>query len=141
MNQYGLTFHHFGLAVAEPVRAIRFLNGLGYAVGPTVFDPLQNVNLIACTGTDMPEVELVFPSAASTKGPLDRILAERQELIYHLCYSTSRVSLALETIKAAGNRVICVSPPKPALLFNGLQVSFYQVPGFGLIELLEIPTA
>ncbi|MEO5571601.1 MAG: VOC family protein [Bacteroidia bacterium] len=136
MNQFGLTFHHFGLAVSKPEKAIHFLNSMGYEIGEKVFDALQNVNLKMCTGNEMPDVELIFPS--ETKGPLDKMLADRNEIIYHICYRTSNVNEALEKMKAGGNRLICVSKPKQAILFNNHPVSFYQVAGFGLIEFLEM---
>ena len=136
MNQFVLSFHHLGLAVSKPEKAIIFLQGMGYSIGEKIYDELQNVNLIMCHGNGMPDVELIFPS--ETKGPLDKMLAERKEIIYHICYRTASVNNALKKIKEAGNRLICVSPPKPAILFNNHPVSFYQVTGFGLIELLEM---
>jgi hypothetical protein len=33
--------------------------------------------------------------------------------------------------------VVPVSPPTPALLFGGREVSFYTISGIGLIELLR----
>ena len=41
-NKYGLTFHHLGLAAAVPDVAVSLLRGLGYRIGPAVFDPLQD---------------------------------------------------------------------------------------------------
>ena len=143
MNQYGLKFHHFGLAVRGAEKAVSFLKGLGYGVGETVFDPLQNVNLIMCKGEDeyAPAVEIIFKAPANggeeQSSPLDSVLSGRSEIIYHLCYETRNLSGTLEKIKAAGFRVLTVSSPKPAALFGGGEVSFYMIKGFGLIEILE----
>ncbi len=130
-----MAFHHLGLAVREPERASRFLRGLGYQVGDVVHDPLQQVQLIWCERPDMPAVELIFPSDGP--GPLDAILSERSEMIYHLCYESEGALASVEAIKQSGQRVVCVSPPKPAILFGGRPVSFYVIRGFGLIEILE----
>jgi methylmalonyl-CoA/ethylmalonyl-CoA epimerase len=136
MNRFGLTFHHLGLAVSKPEKAIHFLQSLEYIIGEKVFDVLQNVNLIMCTSKTMPDVELIFPS--DTKGPLDKMLADRNEIIYHLCFQTSNIHAVVEQMKAAAIRLICVSPSKPAILFDNHPVAFYQATGFGLIEFLEM---
>ncbi|SCX49148.1 VOC family protein [Nitrosospira sp. Nsp1] len=135
MQAFLLRFHHFGLASRRPEQTLRFLRGLGHEVAMEVYDPLQNVNLWLCTHFSMPTVELVGP--AEGQGPLDAILATSNESIYHLCYETENLDASLEAMKAAGFRVICISAPKPAILFNNRQVSFYMIKDFGIIELLE----
>ena len=136
MNHFGLSFHHFGLAVSKPEKAIHFLQNMGYQIGEKVFDELQNANLIMCNGNEMPDVELIFP--AETKGPLDKMLTERKEMIYHICYRTSSITTAVEQMRESGIRLMRMSPPKPAILFDNHLVSFYQAVGFGLIEFLEM---
>ena len=135
MLAFLLHFHHFGLASRRPEQSLRFLRGLGHDVAKQVYDPLQNVNLWLCTHCSMPTVELVGP--AEGQGPLDAILATSNENIYHLCYETENLEVSLVALKAGGFRVICVSAPKPAVLFGNRRVSFYMVKGFGIIELLE----
>ena len=136
MNTYNLTFHHLGLAVASPHKAKGFLQGLGYQIGEECYDELQQVNLIMCNHQEMPDVEIIFPG--QTPGPIDRILALRDAGIYHMCYTTPSLAITLADIKQAGNRLLCISPPTPAVLFGGQRVSFYMVTGFGLIEILEL---
>ncbi len=85
----------------------------------------------------MPTVELVGPAEGQGPGPLDAILATSNESIYHLCYETENLDASLEAMKAAEFRMLCISAPKPAILFNNRRVSFYMVKGFGIIELLE----
>lgn len=134
-NQFGLTFHHFGLAVRDSAAALEVLAGMNYECGEQIYDPLQNVNLIWCRHDEMPAIELVSP--ADSPGPLDGILSDRPELIYHLCFSASDLSAAVDAIKKSGIRVLPVSPPKPAVLFGGRKVGFYMIKGFGLIEVVE----
>jgi len=135
LASFGLRFDHLGLAVSEPTRAIAFLEGLGYTIGPKVTDPLQNVNLILCCSDCMPDVELIFPSG--TPGPLDRMLAGRTEMLYHLCFSADSEQYSLDAMRAAGHHVVNVSRQKPAVLFGGCPVSFFMVRGFGLIEIVQ----
>ena len=72
-NKWGLAFHHLGLAVKDPEAAAHFLTGLGYRIGPTIFDPLQNVHLAMCAHDQMPDVEIISP--ADGPGPLDKLLS------------------------------------------------------------------
>ena len=136
MNQFGLTFHHMGLALKKEDAALKFLGGLGYDEGKQIYDPKQKVNLRLCTAEDKPAIELITKS--EEEGPLDNILKKYNELIYHTCYETSDLDKSLSAMKEAGLRIVPVSPPTPAILFGGRKVSFYTVMGFGLIEILEL---
>jgi hypothetical protein len=135
MNRFGLDFHHLGLAVAQPDRAVELLTGMGYRIGPPVFDPLQMVRLAMCRHPQMPDVEIVTPNDAAS--PIDRLLRRNGPMIYHVCYWTPCISTALAALERDGFNVIAVSEPKPAVLFGGRNVAFYSVDGFGLIELLQ----
>jgi len=129
-------FHHFGLAVRKEEAALKFLSATGYTAGTRIYDPEQNANVRLCASPNMPDVELVTPGVGP--GPLDSILSRSPEMIYHLCYQTSNLAGVLESFKAKEIRQLCVSPRKPAILFNHRFVSFYHLPGFGLIEILEL---
>ena len=136
MSALDLTFHHFGLAVRTPEPARLHLQGLGYRLGPAVYDPNQNVHLIMGEHDTQPGVEIIYPGPGP--GPVD-LLVQRHEsgIIYHLCYETPDLARTLEQWNQLGVRIDCVSPPKPAPLFGGRLVSFYRVKGLGLIEILE----
>lgn len=136
MDQFGLTFHHMGLALKKEEDALTFLKGLGYYEGSSVYDPEQKVNLRICTAEGKPSVELVT-KADGEEGPLENILKKYNELVYHTCYETQDLDASLEAMENAGLRILPVSPRKPAILFGGRHVSFYTVMGFGLIEILE----
>jgi methylmalonyl-CoA/ethylmalonyl-CoA epimerase len=134
LNQYGLIFHHLGLAVRKPKPAAKFLAGLGYTIPDVVRDDLQNVNLMLCTGPGMPAVEIIYPT--ETPGPLAPILKSQATVIYHMCFETQNLEKSMAALEA-DNRVFLVSAPQPAVLFGGRKVSFYIVAGFGVIEILE----
>lgn len=133
-----LHFHHLGLATSDPERACGFLSSLGYSVGETVLDEIQNVRLVMCTHAHAPDVEVIAPT--DTPGPLDGLLAQNRQLVYHICYATPNISEAIEALAERKIRPTCVSEPKSAVLFGNRRVSFYMIRGFGLIELLETGT-
>ena len=135
LDQYGLSFHHFGLAVRDVAAALKVLEGLGYTCSDEIYDPLQEVRLVWCTHATMPAMELVAPT--DKPGPIDNILEHSSESIYHLCYEARNIEESIDAIKAAGIRVLPVAPPKPAVLFDNRRVGFYQLKGFGLIEIVE----
>ena len=131
-----LAFHHFGLAVRRPDEARIFVSELDYHLGEPVFDPAQNVHLQLCTHSAHPAVEIIWPG--NPGGPIDK-LAQRHAsgIVYHLCYETDNLDAALAQLNEAKLRIICISPPTPAPLFGGRPVSFYNVVGIGLVEILE----
>jgi Glyoxalase/Bleomycin resistance protein/Dioxygenase superfamily len=130
-----LAFHHFGLAVASPNDAFRYLASLGYTAGNAAFDPLQQVNLAMRHHPAMPDVEVIWPGDGPS--PIDRLIRKTGTMIYHLCYACPDADAALAALSAAGTEILTVSPPTPAILFGGRDVSFHHISGFGLIEILH----
>jgi hypothetical protein len=128
-------FHHLGLAVRHRRHAAAFLAGIGYRIGPEVFDPLQNVRLTFCESDTEPAIEIIAPGEGS--GPVDNILRHTDAMAYHTCYAVADSTETVRELQRTGMRVMTVSPVKPAILFPGQAVSFHQIPGFGLIELVE----
>jgi methylmalonyl-CoA/ethylmalonyl-CoA epimerase len=138
MNHLGLRFHHLGLAVRRPGDATRFLGALGYELAEPIFDPEQQVHLIMGrhSGT-MPDVEVIYPT---TKSPADNwIKLHPDGLVYHVCYVARDLAATLAAMAEAELRAICVAPPTPAVLFDGRPVSFYNIVGMGLCEIIEDP--
>ena len=127
-------FHHYGLAIKRFKDAIRFHNNLGYTCGNKVIDHLQNVELVFCVSPHFPSVELVKPFGETN--PINSYLKKNNEIIYHTCYELNTSELSIDNFFSR-NRYICVSKPKPAILFNNRLVSFYYLNNVGLIEILE----
>jgi hypothetical protein len=134
MNSYGLEFHHFGLAVRSPEAAFRYLSDLGYRAGSTCYDPLQKVNLAMRHHERMPDVEVIWPGLEPS--PLDRMLKQSDSMIYHLCYTSDNVEGSVAALEHAGLEVLPLSMAQPALLFGGIEVSFYNITGVGIIEII-----
>jgi acyl carrier protein len=131
-----LRFHHHGLALKHEHAALSFLRMLGYDSGTIVYDPLQNVQARMCTHVTAPAVELVLPG--KDDGPLTRLLTKHEHMLYHTCYEVADRDETVKSIEETGLRVIEVARPLPAILFHGRKVSFHNVLGFGLIELLDM---
>ena len=154
-EQSVLIFHHLGLLTSRPDSAADHLAALGYHLDTEVVDNLQKVRLRMgsppgggeASGSHIktgegrcfaggPALELItpLPDNDSLKGLLKR----RDDYIYHLCYTASSLGQALGLLSASGAGVTEISSPKPAVLFGGLEVSFYLIPGLGLIELIDL---
>ena len=129
-----INFHHYGLALKEFNNAIKFHTNLGYHCTEKIYDSLQNVELVLCTSNYFPTVELVKPS--NSNSPINNYLKKNNEMIYHVCYEINDSEEDLRIIFGK-NRAICVSTPKPAILFDNRLVSFYYINDVGLIELLQ----
>ena len=130
-----LAFHHLGLAVRKPEASIALMTAQGYRIGEAIFDPAQNVHAVMCTHATEPAVEILWPGHPPS--PIDNLHQRHASgIIYHVCYATDDLAVALSGLAEAGLKVSCVSPPKPAPLFSGRKVSFYNVVGLGLIEIL-----
>lgn len=135
MNEFGLTFHHFGLAVRQPKEAFKYLGALGYTDGAQHFDPLQQVNLAMRHHSGMPAVEVIWPGDGPS--PIDNLVKRSGAMIYHLCYTTRNAEASVAAIEAAGLEIMPLGEAKPAILFDGLQVSFYSISNVGIIELIH----
>jgi glyoxalase/bleomycin resistance protein/dioxygenase superfamily protein len=135
-GKYGLTFHHLGLAVRQTDTAAAFLANLGYSVGPTVYDPTQNVHVCLCEHPVMPIIEIICPGEG--KSPIDRYLREHKEgLIYHMCFAAKDLTASIAELKAdAQVKAIFWAKPQAAVLFGGRKIAFGLIDGIGLIELL-----
>lgn len=133
-------FHHVGIAVKDFRKPLKYHEKLGYV--PThsseVRDELQKVELYMLNHPTFPDVELVKPY--DDESPLQNYLKDGEPRMYHFCYEVDSFDAAAEFLKK-GNRIFCVAPPKPAILFDNRRVTFYNVHGVGLVELLERETA
>ncbi len=135
MNNFlnGISFHHFGLAVKNFKSAISFYKNLNYVCTEPIIDKLHNVELVLCTSKIFPTVELVKP--INSKSPVFNYLKKNNEIIYHICYEVNNPDININKLFSK-NRVICISNPKPAILFEGRLVSFYYLNNVGLVEIL-----
>ena len=127
-------FHHYGLAIESFEVTSHFLKALDYELGQSVYDDNQKIFCSLNTHKTLPPIELLW--AGTDKSPIDNILKNKGSSIYHLCYEVEDLDKLLEEFKARNIRFLCLSQPKPAILFNNRKVCFYHIHGFGIVEYL-----
>jgi methylmalonyl-CoA/ethylmalonyl-CoA epimerase len=128
----GLSFHHVGLACADLATEAAAHALLGFAPEGAIFeDPRQRVRgWFHALGPF--RVELLEP--LDDTSPLHDWL-RRGVKLYHVCFETDDLDGALDRLRAAGHRT--VSPPTPAVAFDGRPVAFVLLRTRGLVELLQ----
>ena len=128
----GLTFHHVGLACRDLAVETAAHAQLGFVAEGAVFeDPHQRVRGSFQTLGAF-RVELLEP--LDEQSPVVAWL-ERGVRMYHVCYETDDLDAALGQLREAGHRT--VSPPAPAVAFDGRPVAFVLLRTRGLVELLQ----
>jgi hypothetical protein len=135
MLNCGLKFHHLGLAVKNPDEVFTYLTALGYTKGVGVFDPLQQAHVMMWNHDVMPAVEVIWPGDGPS--PIDKIIKKGSGHIYHQCYTTFNAEASLAALREAGLDVLPFVGAKPAVLFGGVDVSFYAIDNVGIIELIH----
>jgi methylmalonyl-CoA/ethylmalonyl-CoA epimerase len=135
----GFKLRHVGVAVPKLGPTTDALEALfGYKVVSGPFDdPIQkvSVNFLATSDNDVAEIELIAP--LSEDSPITSMLAKGGGAAYHLCFETSDIEQAVAHAKANG--CIIVSPPVPAVAFNGRRIAWIYTRSRQLFELVEAP--
>jgi methylmalonyl-CoA/ethylmalonyl-CoA epimerase len=131
---------HVGVAVSTLEPTTELLSALfGYKVISGPFDdPIQKVtvNFLAKSAEDVAEIELIAPLAQDS--PIRSMLAKDGGGAYHLCFETSDIDAALAHAK--NNGCIVVSPPVPAVAFQGRRIAWIYTRSRQLFELVEAAT-
>jgi methylmalonyl-CoA/ethylmalonyl-CoA epimerase len=139
----GLDFKllHVGVAVPSLEATTESLTALfGYKVVSGPFnDPIQKVkvNFLSQSDNDVVEIELITP--LSEDSPVQSMLKKGSGGAYHLCFETSDIEAALE--HARNNGCVIVSPPVPAVAFQGRRIAWIFTRSRQLFELVEAKVA
>ena len=135
----GFKLRHVGVAVPKLGPTTDALDALfGYKVVSGPFDdPIQKVSVsfLAKSENDVAEIELIAPLGEDS--PITSMLAKGVGAAYHLCFETSDIERAL--VHAKKNGCIIVSPPVPAVAFNGRKIAWIYTRSRQLFELVEAP--
>jgi methylmalonyl-CoA/ethylmalonyl-CoA epimerase len=133
----GFKLRHVGVAVPSLGPATEALSDLfGYRVVSGPFDdPIQkvSVNFLTQSDKDVAEIELIAP--LSEDSPITSMLAKSGGGAYHLCFETTDIEQALVHVK--NNGCVIVSPPVPAVAFNGRRIAWIYTRSRQLFELVE----
>ncbi|MBF0626012.1 MAG: VOC family protein [Magnetococcales bacterium] len=141
MSDQRLVCDHIGLATHALELTTAFFTGCtAFTVaGPAVVDPHQGVTIRFLGNPDVPwpRIELLQP--LSPRSPVFR-QARGGGGPLHLCFQVASLADFRTVCRSA--RLTPLSQPAPAPAFGeGRRVAFVQVPGVGVIELVETPGA
>ena len=140
-SDLGFKLLHVGVAVPSLAPTTEMLSTLfGYRVISGPFDdPIQkvSVNFLTTSVEDKVEIELIAPSTGDS--PIASILAKGGNSSYHLCFETSDIDQAV--VHAKANGCIVVSPPVPAVAFDGRRIAWIYTRTRQLFELVESKSA
>ena len=133
----GFKLLHVGVAVPSLEAATELLAALfGYEVTSGPFDdPIQKVrvNFLGQSSKDIAEIELISPLTEDS--PIQSMLKKGKGGAYHLCFETSDIEGALAHAQTTG--CVVVSPPAPAIAFQGRRIAWIYTPSRQLFELVE----
>jgi methylmalonyl-CoA/ethylmalonyl-CoA epimerase len=136
-EELGFKLRHVGVAVPTLGPTTELLSTLfGYKVVSGPFDdPIQkvSVNFLATSKDEVAEIELIAP--LSEESPITSMLAKGGGAAYHLCFETTDIDQAL--VHAKNNGCIIVSPPVPAVAFDGRRIAWIYTRSRQLFELVE----
>jgi methylmalonyl-CoA/ethylmalonyl-CoA epimerase len=139
VDDLGFKLRHVGVAVPSLGPAAETLSTIfGYRVISGPFDdPIQkvSVNFLTRSPEDAAEIELIAP--LSEDSPITSMLAKGGGGAYHLCFETTDIEAAVTHAK--NNGCVIVSPPVPAVAFNGRRIAWIYTRSRQLFELVEAP--
>ena len=134
-DQTDLSLHHVGIVVPNIAEKRRFyVEQLGYCERTAVIhDPLQTayVQFFSIPGNDH-YLELVAPDSENSK----LLNASRKGIpLNHLCYACDDIAATFDRLWNAG--CYRISPPTPAVAFEGRPVAWLLSADKLLIELVQ----
>lgn len=128
----GYEFHHLGYATMDLGRDRQLLEFLGYSLeGEPFSDAVQGVRGCFLTGAG-PRIELLesLPGSSTLQPWVDAGIK-----LYHLAYLVSDIMASIAWAQSTRGRV--VSPPVPAVAFEGRRVCFFMFRTGQLVEFIE----
>jgi len=128
--------HHIGIVVASIEQSLPgYLRSFaGRQTTGIIHDPLQKVNVLFFNTSAAEPVLIELVEPASDDSPVRRFL-EKGGGMNHVCYQVADIAEAVVEMKK--RKATLVSPPKPAVAFDGRRVAWVMTREWLLIELLE----
>ena len=134
MKNFGLKFHHLGLATDNPKLTLRILKNIGYKPIKTRSNKNYNVKNIICSSKSHPTIEIVAKMGG--KSPIDNIVKKNKNLVYHICYSSKNLKKTLNMMKKKKLSIVKISNSYLSP-FEGVDASFFFLKGIGVIEIMN----
>ena len=131
-----ITFSHFGLAVNDLNNAKSFFINFGYKVSKSEFDYNQNIQASLLEHPINPTIEVISKAQPSDKTPIDNILRNNDNSIYHICFECNNFKKFNQEdyLNINGLRQITQSTYSP--LFKK-KITFYITNKIGIIEIIH----
>ena len=134
MKNFGLKFHHLGLATDNPRLTLKILKNIGYKPIKTRSNKNYNVKNIICSSKSHPTIEIVAKMGG--KSPIDNIVKKNKNLVYHICYSSKNLKKTLNMMKKKKLSIVKISNSYLSP-FEGVDASFFFLRGIGIIEIMN----
>ena len=136
MTMGKFSVHHLGVAVVDIESALGFYQAaLGFTLVSKVFyDPIQKVKLCFLTNEPSRSLTLELISPLEAASPVNGYLSKGIGA-YHVCYEVDHLEKALEDLRAKG--CVPVTPPVPAVAFDGRRIAWCLTPTRHLVEFVE----
>tara|TARA_B100000963_G_C22354224_1_gene548684 strand:- start:15 stop:434 length:420 start_codon:yes stop_codon:yes gene_type:complete len=134
MKNFGLKFHHLGLATDNPKLTLKILKNIGYKPIKTRSNKNYNVKNIICSSKSHPTIEIVAKMGG--KSPIDNIVKKNKNLVYHICYSSKNLKKTLNMMKKKKLSIVKISNSYLSP-FEGVDASFFFLRGIGIIEIMN----
>ena len=134
MKNFGLKFHHLGLATDNPKLTLKILKNIGYKPIKTRSNKNYNVKNIICSSKSHPTIEIVAKMGG--KSPIDNIVKKNKNLVYHICYSSKNLKKTLNMMKKKKLSIVKISNSYLSP-FEGVDASFFFLKGIGVIEIMN----
>lgn len=101
-------------------------------ISEEIFDPVIDVKIVFLEPLTGPIIELIEP--VSTQSTAWKVLNKRSGP-YHYAYEVEAINIHSARFRAEKIREL--SPPMPAVAFQGRNVQFFGAPDGAVIELIE----
>jgi len=134
MKNFGLKFHHLGMATDNLKLSMNLLKKAGYKIDKIRFNKNYNVKNALCSSKNQPSIEIV--SKVKGKSPIDGILKKHKSSIYHICYITKNLKKTLKKLKKSKIDVIKITDSYLSP-FEGVDASFFFIRGIGIVEIMD----
>lgn len=126
-------FHHIGIAVYDIDKTAGQYIDAGFEKTPTIYDPVQNVNICFLNKEGHPQIELLAP--VDDNSPVTQTLQKSGVTPYHFCYTVEDIDEAVASLRK--KRFLPVIRPVEALALENHRICFLYNKDMGLIELIE----
>ncbi|WP_042199097.1 VOC family protein [Paenibacillus camerounensis] len=127
-----LQLHHIGLATRSLEMDKDSLLLLGFEQESNLFfDPIQKINCLFMKQNHV-RIEIIEPT--STDSPVTEIIA-RGHKMYHQCFECTDIYKTIDYLCSKGAHLL--SPPVPAIAFEGRNICFLILRSMLIVELIE----